>query len=140
MRKLLVALSIIGITTSLAYSNGFQINEQGAKALGMGGAFVAQADDPSAVYFNPAGITQLEKFQFSIGISPITPSATFKSDQTGKDTDAKKQTFYIPNFYATLKMTDSLSFGLGAFSNFGLATECQVIGKVDISLVVLKPR
>ncbi|MGB9730553.1 hypothetical protein [Calditerrivibrio nitroreducens] len=33
MRKLLVALSIIGITSGMAYSNGFQINEQGAKAL-----------------------------------------------------------------------------------------------------------
>ncbi len=89
----------------------------------MGGAFVAQADDPSAVYFNPAGITQLEKFQFSAGVSPITPYATFKSDQTGKETDGKKNTFYIPNMYATLKMTDSFSFGLGVFSNFGLATE-----------------
>ncbi|MCX8084693.1 MAG: OmpP1/FadL family transporter [Calditerrivibrio sp.] len=123
MKKILVALSFIAISANLAHSNGFQINEQGAKALGMGGAFVAQADDPSAVYFNPAGITQLEKFQFSAGLSPISPVATFKSDQTGKETDAKKETFYIPNMYATLKITDSLSFGLGIFANFGLATE-----------------
>jgi len=148
MRKLLVALSIISITTGVAYSNGFQINEQGAKALGMGGAFVAQADDPSAVYFNPAGITQLDKFQFSLGVSPIAPFATFKSDQTGKETDAEKNVFYIPNFYATLKMTDSLSFGLGIFSNFGLATEWPkdwqgryITGgtKADIKSITINP-
>ncbi|TYB81177.1 MAG: hypothetical protein FXF54_14905 [Kosmotoga sp.] len=45
------------IVPTFVFANGFQINEQGAKALGMGGAFVAQADDPSALYFNPAGIT-----------------------------------------------------------------------------------
>ncbi|MGC9061308.1 OmpP1/FadL family transporter [Calditerrivibrio sp.] len=131
MRKLLVALSIIGITSGMAYSNGFQINEQGAKALGMGGAFVAQADDPSAVYFNPAGITQLAGTQFSLGVSPIAPRATFDSDGkttavTGKgdiDTDGEKQTFYIPNFYLTQKIGNNFAFGVGIFSNFGLATD-----------------
>lgn len=31
----------------------------GAKAGGMGGAFVGLADDPSAIYWNPAGLSQL---------------------------------------------------------------------------------
>lgn len=33
----------------------------GARALGMGGAFVAVADDPSAMYWNPAGIARLNR-------------------------------------------------------------------------------
>jgi hypothetical protein len=32
----------------------------GAKARGMGGAFIGLADDPSALYWNPAGLSQLE--------------------------------------------------------------------------------
>lgn len=32
---------------------------QGARALSMGGAFVAMADDPSSLYWNPAGIADL---------------------------------------------------------------------------------
>lgn len=32
---------------------------QGARALSMGGAFVAVADDPSSLYWNPAGITDI---------------------------------------------------------------------------------
>ncbi len=35
----------------------------GARALGMGGAFVSIADDASAVYWNPAGLVQLEQSQ-----------------------------------------------------------------------------
>jgi hypothetical protein len=35
----------------------------GAKARGMGGAFVGLADDPSAVYWNPAGLSQLDRSQ-----------------------------------------------------------------------------
>ena len=51
---LLVAVSLI--FTNQVYTGGFQINEHGAKAMGMGGAFTAQASDPSAIFFNPAGL------------------------------------------------------------------------------------
>ncbi|KAA0259403.1 transporter [Deferribacter autotrophicus] len=135
---------IILLFPILLYANGFQINEQGAKALGMGGAFVAQANDPSAVYFNPAGITQLENMQISLGVSPIHPYATFKSDTTGKSTDAEDKTFYIPNFYATLKLSDKLATGLGVFSNFGLSTEWPddwegkyIVGGTNAEIVTL---
>jgi len=47
-------LSLV-LLPGLAFGNGFAINEQDAKAVGMGGAFVAQADDPTAVYYNPLG-------------------------------------------------------------------------------------
>ena len=32
----------------------------GARALGMGGAFVAVADDANAIYYNPAGLAYME--------------------------------------------------------------------------------
>jgi hypothetical protein len=35
----------------------------GARAIGMGGAFVAVADDASAAFWNPAGLTQLKRNQ-----------------------------------------------------------------------------
>jgi len=37
----------------------------GARALAMGGAFTAIADDATAAYWNPAGLTQLEKQEVS---------------------------------------------------------------------------
>lgn len=39
---------------------------QGARALGMGGAYVAVANDPSAMYWNPSGIADLQGFHFVV--------------------------------------------------------------------------
>ena len=38
----------------------------GARAEALGGAFVAVADDPSALYWNPAGITQLKSISLQV--------------------------------------------------------------------------
>ncbi len=37
----------------------------GARALGMGGAYTALADDANALYWNPAGLVKLEKREFT---------------------------------------------------------------------------
>lgn len=115
-----------------ALANGFAINEQGAKAIGMAGAFVAQADDPTAVYYNPAGMVQLERTQFSAGVSPIIPNGKFQSSTNdpifrgttpGETTDIEDNAFFIPNAYFTHKLSDQFSVGFGSFANFGLKTE-----------------
>src|SRR5215471_4820039 len=38
----------------------------GARAVGMGETFVAVANDPSAIYWNPAGLASLQRREFSI--------------------------------------------------------------------------
>lgn len=45
-----------------------RIQGQGTAASGMGNAFSAQADDPSAMHYNPAGMTQLSGVQFMAGL------------------------------------------------------------------------
>ena len=83
-RGLLITLVILLLLTGekSALGHGFGIYNQGAKASAMSTAFVAQADDPSAIYYNPAGIVQLEGTQVSVGANAFAPSATFKSDGT----------------------------------------------------------
>ncbi len=44
-----------------------RIQGQGTAASGMGNAFAAQADDPSALHYNPAGLTQLHGVEFMAG-------------------------------------------------------------------------
>lgn len=50
---------LIGLFAEVNLAGGFQINEHGAKAMGLGGAFTAIANDASAIYWNSAGMTQL---------------------------------------------------------------------------------
>src|SRR6185369_1519178 len=57
---------------------GFKVSEQGAKAMAMANAFAAQADDPSALYFNPAGIAFLPGAQVNLGaLGILAPQTEF---------------------------------------------------------------
>lgn len=74
MKKIIIFLIVILFTVS-GFSQDSRVNSkrgttaatflsigQGAKALSMGSAFVAISDDPSAIYWNPAGITKNQGF------------------------------------------------------------------------------
>ena len=52
-------------------SGGFENASLSAKGLGRGSAFTADADDPSAVAYNAAGLSQLRGFQVSTGRTGI---------------------------------------------------------------------
>jgi hypothetical protein len=52
MRRVLLGLCVLGLPAAAAG----QVANLGSRAQGMAGAFVAVADDPSAVYWNPAGL------------------------------------------------------------------------------------
>lgn len=56
-----------------------RIQGQGTTASGMGNAFAAQADDPSALHYNPAGMTQLQGVQFMAGALLSGGSTNFTS-------------------------------------------------------------
>lgn len=118
------------LMSGFAFGNGFDIYEQGAKAVGMAGAFAAQADDPSALFFNPAGITQLNGTQVSVGACFIAPTMSFRSSGNavmgsvaGETAKIKGHTWTIPNAYITHKANDRVSIGIGTFSHFGLGVD-----------------
>jgi len=131
--------------TSLALAGGFQLNEVGARAMGMGGAFAAQSNDLSAMYFNPAGLATQMGFRASVGATMIMPSSSYTTT-AGASTDMVSQTFFPPNVYASYGLQNGLVFGVGFFAPFGLGTEWPAgwVGryyamKADIQDFVLNP-
>jgi hypothetical protein len=68
---LLYSLFCLFLTSPNTVFGGFPFH--GAKAAGMGATFVAVADDPSAITFNPGGLTQLEGTNLYGGITSIIP-------------------------------------------------------------------
>jgi long-chain fatty acid transport protein len=153
--KMVSVLLVLVLTASTSFAAGFRIPEAGAKAMGMGFAFTAQADDPSAIYFNPAGLTQLkgnnvmlgatylalDGAEFS-GTTPLTGGAVVSETQKSLD-------FIIPNAYYTRTTNDGyISYGIGVFSPFGLGQEYEnkntsifrnQITLIDLKTVVVNP-
>jgi long-chain fatty acid transport protein len=75
----LVLLGLLVLSTERASADGFRNPFQSAAAIGQGNAFLAQADDPSAIHYNPAGMVQLRGVQHSVGLELVSPRTTFTS-------------------------------------------------------------
>ncbi|MCF8412335.1 MAG: outer membrane protein transport protein [Melioribacteraceae bacterium] len=123
MKKLLIVLLFCSTAFSSIRAGGFQINEHGAKAMAMAGAFVALANDPSAIHFNPAGLTQLHGTQIMFGTTAIMPSAAFRGPSPSTDEYEVESAVFTPiNFYVSHQLSDKISVGLGVNNPFGLGT------------------
>lgn len=60
-----LSLGLAGQGEIISETNFSSVVGAGARALGMGGAFIAIADDATAASWNPAGLAQLERFSLS---------------------------------------------------------------------------
>lgn len=124
LRKFLLAALISGSCAGKVLANGFSLLDQDAFATGRGEAFVATADNPSAIYYNPAGIAQLSDNNFRGGVYGIylnpsftPPSGAPNAGNTYYSSDhlaAVPQGFYTHSFRGT-----PLSAGLGVYAPYG---------------------
>jgi long-chain fatty acid transport protein len=127
--KLLLCQLMLGTD---AHGEAFRLFNQGAAAAGQGGAFAAQADDPSAIYYNPAGLTQLRGVQIYTGAEFVGGTTEFTSPSGAKATGPFPGDIAFPppmNLYMTANLPDvgvtglgNLAVGLGVISRFGLLT------------------
>src|ERR1035441_5370512 len=121
-----VAILIIGNSAWSLPAAGFRLPDQDAFATGRGEAFVATADNPSAIFYNPAGISQFEGNNLRAGIYAIYLDPSYKSPANGQAYDNELKYHAIPQFFYTYGRTNwSVSFGLGSYSPFGLRSEEQ---------------
>ncbi|OGR66470.1 MAG: hypothetical protein A2X30_04785 [Elusimicrobia bacterium GWB2_63_16] len=117
----LVVAVLMGLAGSVNAA-GFRLSEQDARANGMGNAAVAVSDNPSAVWYNPAAITGLEGTNLSLGSVMVLPQMEHTNTDGSKD--RIEQTVHLPpHFFATRKLNEKFSIGLGVLAPFGLSTE-----------------
>ena len=112
---IITVLSLIFV--SGIFPNGLSLNGVGSRASSMGTAYIGLSDDWSAVFFNPAGLTQMDKTNISLFVTNIMPSGTYKFEMEGM----------------TLADTESIgsSYPSGAFSYFRQFSD-KIVGGIAL--------
>jgi long-chain fatty acid transport protein len=94
----------------------------------MGGAFTAVADDPAALFWNPAGMSfqNEDGMQVMGGVTFISLEQELYGDSPypgdGYYAKQKDQIFFPLHFYVVKPVNDKVTIGGGMFTPFGLGT------------------
>lgn len=129
---------------STAMGGGIEVINQGARATGQAEAFAAQADDPSAIYYNPAGLTQLHGTNLSGG-GYLLWLNIHKEGPTGSE--GLSEPAILPHIYAESDFgLERLRFGIGVNNVFGLQEDWghtgplrTVVDKASLALFNIAP-
>src|SRR6266513_5581711 len=118
--RILVMSLALGSSGNSIFADGFRLPDQDAFATARGEAFAATADNASAIYYNPAGISQLKRGNFRRGIYGIYLPVSYKSP-SGRSFDNEKDLQAVPQLFLTYTPNKSrLSYGLGIYAPYGL--------------------
>jgi long-chain fatty acid transport protein len=116
-----VFLTLVGLNIR---GGGYDLPDQDAFAVARGMAVVATADNPSAIYFNPAGITQIDGSEVRGGIYGVDLDPSYQRPGGGQSYSLNENLHAIPQLFYTYSLKDKdwpISFGLGFYSPFGLS-------------------
>lgn len=113
-----------------AHAAGFQLKEQSAE--GQGNSFAgstAKAYDASTIFFNPAGMSELEGHKFQVNVSAIAPDAPYKHESLGglgntlnAGNDNGGVSGFVPSSYGVYDLNDDVKIGVSINAPFGLST------------------
>jgi len=83
----LAALLLLELATPAAHAGGLTLPTLGVRASGRGGAFVAGADDPLALWYNPAGLAAMagrtRKHELLLDLAGIEHPVTYTRVDSG---------------------------------------------------------
>ncbi|MBT8044539.1 MAG: outer membrane protein transport protein, partial [Verrucomicrobiae bacterium] len=105
----------------VAQADGFHLAGQSPEAVGKGNAFVATANSAAAVYYNAAGLTQLEDSSVQVGFYSI--DLDIEARTAGGTYSTQQDIQIAPQIYSAFRVNDKWVMGVGLNSPFGLASE-----------------
>ena len=120
LRKIYLAVTLIAITYSVK-AEGYAVNAQGAKQIGMGHVGVAINWDASSMQFNPGALATIDaKYSLAMGGSLIWSETEYTSPTSStfntKTNNPINTPFYL---YGSAKLNDKLAVGLAVYTPFG---------------------
>ena len=133
MKKFIAISAILLSMTGQAIAGNVESFGIGARATAMGGAYTANASDPYAVYYNPAGLTQIGGPMLSTGVSVMDPN--MKAHRfTVEDKDGnpiigpvnisdESDDLFVPHAGFAMPIGKKLALGIAAYVPYGLNVE-----------------
>jgi long-chain fatty acid transport protein len=108
------------LSPECVFPGGFYLPHQTARGVGLSNALTAGVDDPSAVYYNPAALGEVEGNQILVTGSYIN---TINSvENSGREAENEKEHNFTGSLFGNYHFTKDLTWGLGVYTPFGLAT------------------
>ncbi|MBI4403258.1 MAG: hypothetical protein HY537_03815 [Deltaproteobacteria bacterium] len=99
MTKQLTLIFLLLAQTAFADENHYKSVLVGERATGMGGAYVAVSNDPSGIYYNPAGLVFSRENYLSLTANAYnTATLTFKDIVPGQDYTIRSKGI-VPSFF-----------------------------------------
>jgi long-chain fatty acid transport protein len=96
-------------------ANGLNLNGVGSKAIAMGGAFTGLADDASAIFWNPAGLTQIKDTTLYVFETNLIPTGSYKFDMAMIDTQTKSSVYPSGAFAYLKPINERMVIGLSFY-------------------------
>lgn len=150
------ACAVLGLCLGAesAFAAGFAVQEQGLSGLGNAYAgSAAVAEDASTVFFNPAGMTLIEKPQLHTGLHLILPKAEFSNSGSttltaptqGNDSTSEEEAI-VPNLYYVAPLNHDFVWGIGISAPYGLTSDYDenwvgryVARRTELTTVLVNP-
>lgn len=145
MRKLF-SLSLLTLASASMFAGGYRVSIQGQKQLAMGHTGVAVVNSAEVAFFNPAGMSFLDKkFNLSVGGNALFAKTRFQNSQFNQaaSTDNMGTPFSL---YATYKINDWISAGLAVYTPYGSSVEwnqdwagAHLVNNIDLQAIFIQP-
>jgi len=117
----ILALSLI-LQTPYCLAGGFVLPHQTAKGLGLSNAQTAGVNDASAVYYNPAALSEIEGNNLLVNGSYINVDNSIENG--GRTARNQHDDHFVASLFASYHIPGrNFSLGIGTYSPFGLATD-----------------
>ena len=116
-------LTLAGLTAAApAFGIGIRIPNLDARGVARGNAFAATADNASAIYYNPAGVSFLEGTQFRASAYAVAFDVDY-SGAGGMDSSTQDRLQGVAQLYLTSTPDQgAFAYGLGLYTPYGLGS------------------
>ena len=129
------------------FSQGFQVNLEGEKQIGMGHTGTGTLMDGASVFFNPGAVAMLPQNYVQAGFSPLVFDSDFKPSGTNDQYHTLNKIAHPFTFYAVWGPKSSFwKLGLGVYTPFGGLTNWgnnwqgkYVLESLDLEAIYFQP-